>query len=402
MKISIISPHATDEKLIGANLLQFYLSRFLPKFGHEVYLIYPSRGKLHVESRLDQKIFPAPAPPIYRAIRGALRMLLNKIKWHPDFHFILDFYYFSFIFKIMNKLRPDLLISIYFGAAAPAAYVSRLMDIPWIHIEADVDYDRIRRLMVGNVAPSGRVGLSLLRTLETKLCNRADFVVTLTENDKLTLLDLGVKTHMEVIPLGVDPQLFKPLNHSESKQVVSKKHGIKGDKILFFHGTLSYGPNLNAVTIINDYLVPKLREKGQHVIAIVAGHGKPFKRWQNILYVGYVEDLTQYINAADVCIIPLTTGSGMSSKALEYLSCSRPVVSTKFGVRGINVKNNVHVLLESEVNENFVNAIVSLLENPDKAHELGHNARKIVEEQYCWKQICAKYDNLISQLRKML
>lgn len=398
MRICIISPHATGKKLIGANLLQFYLLRFLPKFGHEAYLIHPTRGKMSIESQSNLRIFPARSPLIYRAFRSALRMLLNKIKWHPDFHFIFDFYFLSHIFKIINKIRPDLLISIYFGVAAPTTYISRLMNIPWIHIEADVDYDRIRKLMGKKIAFSNRVGLSLLKWLEVKLCNQADFIVTLTENDKLTLLDLGVKTNIKVIPLGVDSQIFKPLNHLKSKQIVSMRHRIKDEKILFFHGALSYGPNLDAVRTINDYIVPALKQRGQRVTAIVAGHGKLFKNLSNILYVGYVDDLTQYINAADVCIIPITTGSGMSSKALEYLSCGRPVVSTKFGVRGINVRNNVHLFIESGVNEKFVNDIFMLLNNPAKAYELGNNARRLIEKQYCWQEICTKYNKLINQL----
>ena len=51
---------------------------------------------------------------------------------------------------------------------------------------------------------------------------------------------------------------------------------------------------------------------------------------------GRVESVEPYLSAADISINPVTWGSGSNVKVFESLAAELPVISTKFGLRGLN------------------------------------------------------------------
>jgi glycosyltransferase involved in cell wall biosynthesis len=57
----------------------------------------------------------------------------------------------------------------------------------------------------------------------------------------------------------------------------------------------------------------------------------------NVKLIGYVKDLSPYINKCDVIIIPDFVGTGISVKAIELLSMGKPVYVSSNALRGLDI-----------------------------------------------------------------
>jgi glycosyltransferase involved in cell wall biosynthesis len=108
----------------------------------------------------------------------------------------------------------------------------------------------------------------------------------------------------------------------------------------------------------------------------------------NVTFTGYVENLPEYIAAADLAIVPLTKGGGTRIKILEYMACGKPVVSTCIGAEGLDVENGKEIILVDDIFDSFVEKVVELIDNKELRIKVGENARKKVIEKYNWYKAC--------------
>ncbi len=132
---------------------------------------------------------------------------------------------------------------------------------------------------------------------------------------------------------------------ANAKKKVQEIHGIDpGEKILFFNGTLDYKPNLDAVDSIINHINPVLlTTNGFRYKIIICGRGLPAHynelkdhRSQNIIYAGFVDDITIYFKAADIFINPVIDGGGIKTKLVEALGYNVSSVSTQSGANGVS------------------------------------------------------------------
>jgi len=139
-------------------------------------------------------------------------------------------------------------------------------------------------------------------------------------------------------------QAPSPEEKKEARALLCSRHSIPADvTILLFNGTLDYKPNRNALDIIltkiNDLL---LAEKSFKYRILICGNKLPAEyhdlsdyRSKNIIYAGFVDDITVYFKGADTFINPVTDGGGIKTKVVEALGYDLAVVSTASGAIGI-------------------------------------------------------------------
>ena len=104
---------------------------------------------------------------------------------------------------------------------------------------------------------------SSLRKLEVDLCNRADRVVTVSALDRKALVAAGVDAiRTRVIPLGVD---IAPFDRAIRANGFLGQRLVGEDRaLLVYHGTFRYRPNLEAISILANEILPRLRARGYH------------------------------------------------------------------------------------------------------------------------------------------
>lgn len=177
---------------------------------------------------------------------------------------------------------------------------------------------------------------------------------------------------------------------SEVKRYPIKKR-IK--KILFIGG-YSHQPNRNAMEHIEKHIAPKLPEKE----FIIVGKDCPVRKSGNVSYMGQAPDLSRYICEADLCIAPLTEGSGLKLKVLDYLSAGKAVIGTSIAFEGYSVINNVHAIVEDSI-AMFPSRISELENDREKFLMLQKNARAAVEG-FSYESVSRRWKELVEAALK--
>ena len=150
-----------------------------------------------------------------------------------------------------------------------------------------------------------------------------------------------------IVTYGVELSVAPSATEKKAaKEYVCKTHGIAEDeKILLFNGSLGYAPNLDAVESILYQINPLLlAENNFKYKIIICGNKLPaeFKgladyKEKNIIYAGFVEDITVYFKGSDIFINPVIEGGGIKTKVVEALGYDLSVISTKSGATGIDI-----------------------------------------------------------------
>ncbi|MFX0186807.1 MAG: glycosyltransferase [Candidatus Hodarchaeota archaeon] len=208
---------------------------------------------------------------------------------------------------------------------------------------------------------------------EKLVCKLADVIINVSMVDR----DYYIKNYK--IPKSKTFLIQTPstLNFEGSKRTEAnkiqcrKKLSLPLDKtIVIFHGGLPHPPNQEAFNLINNYISPNI--ENPDILFVLAGHNLSKFRKNNIISLGFVENLKDFLYMADFAIVPLLSGSGMRIKIMDYIITALPFITTKNGIEGIDfVKRDRDFLLYDTVNESFLEGI-RLLHNDKKLRQKLH------------------------------
>lgn len=236
---------------------------------------------------------------------------------------------------------------------------------------------------------------------EATKCSNAVFCVSELDQERMFRTYFLPPSKTFIIPNGIYNSRFR-LN---SKQRIKRRLGLNSNtKIVFFHGSLGWKPNVEAAQTIIDSIAPRFRSENQNLLFLIAG---PYpserllikaKKMSNVKILGYVPNIEEYICAADFCIAPLKTGSGTKIKILEYLAAGKQVVATSKAVEGMNLSNGEEAWICKDTGEEFIQTIrnVSLSKHNQKMEEKAKEFADFFE----WSKIAMKirriYESLLS------
>lgn len=213
----------------------------------------------------------------------------------------------------------------------------------------------------------------------------------------------GYIEKIEVIPLGVSLEEFKPIPREN-----------KEEKIIFFLGILDKFHRYKGL----DYLIkalPLIRKKVPNVKLIVGGEGalkEEYKRLvhsldldEQVNFIGFVsrENTAKYYSYCDVFVLPSISfeQEGFGMVLLEAMACAKPVVTTNMiGVAEKIKKENIGIVINPKDTNSLAEAIIDIFQKPDYALEMGERAREIVEKEYSWDKIAQEMERLYLGLLK--
>ena len=156
-------------------------------------------------------------------------------------------------------------------------------------------------------------------------------------------------------------------------------------------GKLDYQPNAAALAFLTGTLMPALEQRapGRFKLLVTGGPVPQGDPSPCTVFAGRVEDarLTAYLQAADLCLAPVFSGSGTRVKVLEYMAAGRPVVSTPKGAEGIEgLPPDAITVCEPEA---FAARILALADQPETRERAGEQARAFVAARYDWSAATA-------------
>jgi len=223
----------------------------------------------------------------------------------------------------------------------------------------------------------------LLKSAEIERCRRADVVLMTSEREQTIMQQLLPTSKIVVVPNGVDNANFRPADRS--KEV---------ENSIVFTGAMGYYPNVDAVRFFAHHCWPLIRARIPSATWQIVGKNPMPEVLQlanvpGVTITGEVSDTRLYLATASVAIAPLRIGSGTRLKILEAFAMQKAVVSSSIGCEGLAVEAGQHLLVADQP-EAFAEAVIALLQQPEKRRELGRAGRALVETAYSWEQ-CGKH-----------
>lgn len=227
-----------------------------------------------------------------------------------------------------------------------------------------------------------------------------DMLVVPTLLDKKLYVEQGFKEEkVSVIPLCID---LKKIPKISDRAELREKLGIEGNKkILLFGGKRVYLPNRDAAFWINNVLAPIIEKEHNDVEIIITGSGDlPDKIHRIVRFVGFVPNIQEYICAADICLIPVHLDNGVSTKLLEYMAFSRPVIADSSLIRAMPEAKDMVNLIVAENLEQFTDRVLWSLNNYKKLNQISICAGRTIEKYYNWDLESKKWMQLLSKYTK--
>lgn len=233
-----------------------------------------------------------------------------------------------------------------------------------------------------------RIQYNKLKQFERAVCLQSNAVVTVSQPDAEAVAALDARIKPRVIPNGVDCEYYVP-----SEGVCAKP---LAELSVVFTGKMDFRPNVDACVWFASEILPALRNEIPLAhVSFVGQKPSPalmaLKERAGVEVTGFVPDTRPYIADAAVFAVPLRMGSGTRLKVLEAMAMGKAIVSTTFGVSGIECETGRDVLIANEAKE-FAHAIATLMRDNGKARSLGENARRLAEEKYEWKKLIPQFE----------
>ena len=299
--------------------------------------------------------------------------------------------------SMLEKLKPDLIISSNFMLSGIIERYKR--SNPNTPIISTFDSHHIIESFASRARKSSETEPQGSRNLRSHIAERYILFNMALYGKMLELSDVvALPTEIDrddvstEFPIHASKLIALDTNYlSEAKRFPPKK---KINKILFIGG-YSHQPNRNAMEHIEKHIAPKLPGKQ----FIIVGKDCPVRKSGNVSYMGQASDLSRYIREADLCIAPLTEGSGLKLKVLDYLSAGKAVIGTSIAFEGYSVINNVHAVVEDSI-AMFPSRILELEKDREKFLSIQKNARAAVEG-FSYGSVSRRWSELVEDtLRK--
>ncbi|MDQ3014282.1 MAG: glycosyltransferase family 4 protein [bacterium] len=205
--------------------------------------------------------------------------------------------------------------------------------------------------------------------------------------------DMGAKGIVEVIPNGVNPELFSKQYSPEEIKIIRTELGLfPEDKVLI---TTSRLVKKNGVGDVIATL-PLLPEQVKFVIIGIGkleeelkAQVKALNLERRVVFAGLKpnNNLPGYLAASDIFIRPsLSEGQGISF--IEAMAAGIPIIATPVGgIPDFLKDNETGLFCEVQNPKSIAEKVTMLLENPELRATLTKNAKALVAEKYNWDLI---------------
>ena len=328
----------------------------------------------------DIEVFNVGPTGLWRPVMNMLRKFYGPLRiFNPVFAEVLRHVMISQIREIAASFKPEILHAVHIGliySSEAALRAARSLGIPFVwtpvpHIESGEWTNRHFK----------------------KLYRTSDFVIAMTEREKLWLTQQGVlQNRVQVVPCG-------PIVHSSSDgELFRKKHNLNGVPIVLFLAQKlpykGYKELLGAAPLVWDqipdvhfvFVGPRTSES-EKVFGLVKD--------SRILELPSVDlyEKTSALAACDVFCMPSVQES-LGGVYLEAWSLRKPVIAANIHIAQEVIDNGKDGLLTEPTPPAIAQAILMLLTNKPIAQAMGEAGYEKVKNQYDWNVLANRMEEV--------
>ncbi len=278
--------------------------------------------------------------------------------------------------KYLMKEKPDILHCSLFNANFHGRIAGFLCRVPHLITEEHSEHYQYN-------------GLKFLpyRLMDHILWHITDFIVCCSERLRQ---DIVIKERLPAkktltIENCVDLENCKI---NTGREEIRKKHGINNELVFIVVASLSGRKG-------HDFLIESLwriKDRGYNFKCFFAGDG-PLKDilWEktchlglsgNILFLGNVKNVADYLNASDVFVLP-SVSEGLSIALMEAMSIGLASIVTNVGSHAELIKTGFNgTVISSGDAKELEEALVFYSKNRNLIKEFGKRSQSIIKERY--------------------
>ena len=280
----------------------------------------------------------------------------------------------NLISKLVNENRFDL-VQVEYNVMHH--YKKQIKNIPSVIVFHDIS-TKVHERGIINGDSTHKKSFEIAKRLEPEIGNKFDTVITLTEEDKLYLANLGCETKIHVIP----PQINVPNIDKIAKTPNS----------ICFVGSYNREPNIQAVEILINEVFPKI---SCSVSLNIVGKGlgrkiiQTIHNLEGVNYLGFVDDIDSFIASQMLMVAPIHMGAGLKMKITHSLACGTPVLTTPIGAEGINIGSENGLWIEESL-EALSKKCLELMKNGQELEKAGLRGKEAVNRLFSPQRVKEK------------
>ncbi len=315
-----------------------------------------------------------------------------------------------------HQIEYQLIHGHYYFSGAVALLLQEKWGIPFI--ETFHSLGAVKRKTMHSKDPSPMQRFEI----EQQICQKSNRIISTAPQEKQDLIKIykANQDHIEIVPCGVNLDLFRPESQAEAK----KHAGVSKDKFLVTYvGRLELRKGINTLLEAIGILLEKQPDLPLQAVIVGGSHCKgneievlekeieEFKLYLETIHQYQISDrvtftggkpqdlLYHYYSAGDVAIIP-SYYEPFGMTAIEALACGSSVIASRVGGLKSTVKEgHVGLQFEPQNPQDLADKIAYLIEHPQVNQNYRRNARPYAEERYGWravsKQIASVYESEI-------
>ena len=379
MSVLMAMPFSPVPPDFGGALRVYHLLRQVARRHHVTVLTYGTpqdAGRLRSEFDLPQVRVVAPT---WKAASRRVGQAFSTFTRHSFFQQSVTGPAFQAELDTLLKEQKFDVVQTEFSHLGPFSLKTRALKVLDTH---NVEYDNFRRMY--DSSPWGirklHYGLEFqkMKADELAWARLQDVVLTTSDRDK-ALFAKDLSNPIYVVPNGMDGEYFAP-----RPDVVPEEHA------LVFTGMMGYVPNHDGITWFLDEVLPLIQRRVPKVKLYVVGKSPPEqitrRASDSVVVTGTVPDVRPFVWRSSVYVVPLRMGGGTRLKVAEALAMKKPMVSTRIGCEGIDLKDGESALM-ADTPQDFADAVVRLLGDGALRKLLAENGHAVARQKYDWNVI---------------
>jgi len=257
-----------------------------------------------------------------------------------------------------------------------AHYIFNTVDLHFIRekLEADLRND-----------PKLRRQAKWTKMFELAVAKNADATIVISQDEKRILEKEYGMTNVWHIPQARPIAGRKENARRKGAVFVGSAHPPNMDGLRYFHDEiLPLLPSDFHLTIVGEALRDVMSQKPEY---------QDLLQCPQFNFVGFVQDLGDVFNTAQLSIAPLRYGAGTKGKVASSMSFGVPCVSTNFGVEGTGMIPGENIMLGRTPQE-FADAIRQLCTDPVLWRKISDGGLEFLRSKYDPAQVAAEVDKI--------
>jgi len=362
------------------------MSEAIANAGHDVHVITYHIG----EGTPPESITVHRIPPIHS---------YNRLQPGPSYQKLLqvDFKLAVTLVKAIREQAFDIMHAHHYEGLLVALLANRTFKIPLVYDAHTLLETELYHYSLG--LPK-RFKRHIGKKFDHLLPVKADHIISVSDEIRSQLINInGIQEkNVSLVPGGIE------LDHFNIPQASALD--FSGNLKLGFAGNFAEYQGIE--NMLRSFKIV-LESRPNTSLQIISN--SPFNKYEDLavslgirdsicLLPSEYEFLPQSLADADILLNPRFEGAGYPLKLLNYMAAGKPIVTFSGSARGIEHGKNGWVIPGNDP-QDFADGILHLLSNPEKAHNLGINARKFVEKEFSWKNTAIKitsiYQNVIEE-----